>query len=252
LDAARLSIPHLVFSFDPLHTLREIEVWMEQSQQQFPLILRTVQGGRGRHRVCVVRDHQSLQKDLPIWLEQLRRSFGEVIFFIEKYLETARLISIPFVRFQSGWCRLFSAIDSSLQRQQREVIEICPAEQVDAPILRQLESWTRKLVEEWSYVGVGILEFIVDGSRAYFSRGVAGLTMNFPLWEKISAVQAVAWQVEALKHSTPSSFRNFSEKRRIKPTICFGMLLFIIYRNPGNYSSFLQFGAGSSLSFKQS
>ena len=50
----------------------------------------------------VVHEARELESRLLLWMEQLRRNYGEVILFAERYLEGARHIVVPFVRFVDG------------------------------------------------------------------------------------------------------------------------------------------------------
>jgi acetyl/propionyl-CoA carboxylase alpha subunit len=44
-------------------------------------------------------------------------------------------------------------------------------------------------------VGVGVLEFLVDGSRAFLIDGLARLNTGFHVWDQVAQTQAVSWQL---------------------------------------------------------
>ncbi|MEO7162566.1 MAG: hypothetical protein ABI041_06580, partial [Bdellovibrionia bacterium] len=202
LEAQKLGVPNAILTFDPMYTIREIEDFVNSTQQKLPFVLKAVKG-RGSTSLFVAREEETLKKDLLLWFEQLRRNVGEVILFAEKYVDGARHLVVPFSRFQDGRIWTFPLSDISLQCRYRKVVEFCPARQVTPEITRQLINWTRHLAQEFGYVGVGAFEFLVDGSSAYLIEGLARLNAGFHLWESIAETQAVSWQIAARDFHTP-------------------------------------------------
>ena len=195
-EAEKLGIPNVIQSSDPMSTVRELEAFLIQSGQKFPFVLRSVRGG-GSSSSFLVRDETSLKTQVAVWFDQLRRSLGEVIFVLEKYVEGARKILVPFVRFRNGKIQLFPTSDVSLQSRYRKIIEFCPAHSIDPDAQNLLRKWTAHLIESCDYVGVGHLEFLVDGSRVYLKAGSARLNTGFHLWEEVAGTNALAWQMAA-------------------------------------------------------
>jgi acetyl/propionyl-CoA carboxylase alpha subunit len=196
--AEEMGIPNLVIDPEPMHSMREIEKFIRSRRQKFPFILKTAKGG-SRFGLTAFHEATELESKLPLWLEQLRSSCGEVILFAERYLEGSRLISVPFARFLDGRSHIFPMIDASLQCRHRKVIEFCPAPSISEAIEEQLTEWTLKLAQHCGYVGVGTLEFLIDSDRAYLIGGTARLNAAFHLWEQVAGTQAVAWQLAALQ-----------------------------------------------------
>jgi acetyl/propionyl-CoA carboxylase alpha subunit len=193
-----LGIPNLVIDPEPMHSLREIEKFVRSCRQKFPFIMKTAKGG-SRFGLTAFHEATELESKLPLWLEQIRNSCGEVILFAERYLEGSRLISVPFARFIDGRSTVFPLIDASLQCRHRKVIEFCPAPSISDAIQNQIEEWTLSLAKHCNYVGVGALEFLIDSDRAYLIGGSPRLHAAFHLWEKVAGTQAVAWQLAALQ-----------------------------------------------------
>lgn len=198
LEAEKLRIPNLALSFDPVHSLREIEELHGKVGKIFPFVLKAAKGGRSSN-IFVCSDLKAMEKSLPLWLDQVRWNSGEVVLFLERYLEGARHITVPFVRFQDGRARTFPLSDTSLQSCFRKMIEYCPAGRLDSEVEERLVEWTLRLIQDWNYVGVGNLSFLVDGDRAFLVNGQARMDTGFCLWEKIAGTNAVAWQMEALR-----------------------------------------------------
>jgi len=192
-----MGIPNLVIDPEPMHSVREIEKFVRSRKQKFPFILKTAKGG-SRFGLTAFHEAMELEAKLPLWLDQIRNSCGEVILFAERYLEGSRLISVPFARFLDGRARVFPLIDASLQCRHRKAIEFCPAPSISEEIEKQLETWTLSLAQHCNYVGVGTLEYLIDSDRAYLIGGAPRLHAAFHLWEKVAGTKAVAWQLAAL------------------------------------------------------
>ncbi len=198
VEADRLGIATLATSLDPIHSVREIEASMKSGTSRFPFVLKSVRGGSG-HGIYVVHSPEDLDTGLPLWLEQLRRGVGEVMLFTERYVEGARRIVAPFARFKDGRSAVLPLVDASLQSRFRKVIEFCPAVGLEPASERQIKEWTLRIIEQVGYVGVGALEYFVDGNRAYLVEGVARLNTGFRLWEQVAGIRAVEWQIAAFE-----------------------------------------------------
>lgn len=196
-EADSLGIPNLVLSFDPIQSVREVERTLHQHKHGFPVVLKSVRGVGG-FAICVLQQPEDLTRKLPMWLEQLRSVFGEAMIFAERYMEGARQISLPFVRFPSGKIEFFPLVDVSLQCRYRPWVEFSPPPGLDQNIIPLMVEYAEKLLNHCNYVGVGSLEFLVDGHRLFLVDGVARLNADFVLWEKISATSMVSWQLAAL------------------------------------------------------
>lgn len=198
LEAEELGIPNLVQSFDPIHTVREIEEFIDRTGQTYPFVLKSIRGG-GSSGVFVVQSSQGLVSQLSLWFDQLRRNLGEIILFAEKYVEGARQIGIPFVRFADGQILTFPEMDVSLQCRYRKVVEFCPAPCLDEQTRNQVERWVSQIAEKLGFVGLGFVEFLLDGTRAFLIDISPRLNQGFHLWEKVGETKAVLWQLEALE-----------------------------------------------------
>jgi len=204
-EAERLGIPNLVLSFDPLHGVREIERFLIQRRLSFPIVFRSVHfaGYFGKN---IVRDYDDFEKKLGIWIEQLHRNIGEDLVFAETHLDGARQLSLPFARSKTGEIVFFKLIDCSLQARSRKIVEICPASAVaggvDPETDLKIKKWAQRLIEHSRFTGVGSLEFLVDGSKAFLIGGKARLSSSFHLWETVCGTSAVRWQLAILQNDT--------------------------------------------------
>ncbi len=208
-EAETLGIPNLILSPDPIQSIREIERLIQrfaekfpekaESGQPFPFVLKSVKG-ESNLRLQVVHQREDVQKNLPLWIEQLRRNSGEVLLFAERYVEGARHVVVPFARFANGRFKTFPMVDASLQSRFRKILAVCPAlaGDEDEALRDKLHGWARALAEHTHFVGVGVLEFFVDGDRAYLVEGSTRLNTEFHLWESVAGTEVVSWQMAAL------------------------------------------------------
>ena len=242
LCAQDLGIPHIALSFDPMHTTREIEDFIIHHHQSFPFVLKAVRGN-GRFAVRVIQDLQDLRENLPLWFDQLRWVLGEVMVFPEKYIEGARQLLVPFVRFKSGEQKVFQQVDISLQSHNRRAIEFSPPPSIDPEMMQTLEDWTKRFAEKVDYIGLGALEFLVDGPRAFLVRGLPRLHSGFHLWEKMSGTSALAWQLGTVFHPTlqsaqaafqsvPFFQKSFNQEHFSSPKVHYGAVLHVLAEDP--------------------
>ncbi len=196
-EADRLGVPHLVLSFDPIHSVREFEAAFKKNGWRFPILLKSVRG-RGTPGFFLVKGAEDLEHALSLWFDQLRYNLDEVLVFAERCLEGARHIIQPFARFRDGGSRFFPTVDASLQSRYRKIIEFCPASGVGPDAEKSIHQMSLKIADSCHYLGVGFFEFLVDSSRVFLVGGAARLNTGFPLWEKVGGVSAVACQVAAL------------------------------------------------------
>ena len=203
-QADALKIPHLVQEFSPFHSKREIERWLKKTSAPFPIVLKSVRGVGGVG-LLAIHSADELSARLPLWIEQLQSSFDESIFFAERHLEGARQISCPFVRFKDGTLKFFPVLDVSLQCRYRKLVEFCGGVDIDPKTFERIQHWSELLLKKCGYVGVGTLDFALDGPRAYLLGGSPRLTSSFPLWEKVAGTHAAAWQMATLKSTVKPS-----------------------------------------------
>lgn len=202
-EAERLGIETLVLSVEPMHSLREVERWLAARAQkrggsQDPVVLRSAVGRGEGVGIRVIHEHGDLARELPLWLDQLRRNTGEAILFAERYLEGARHITVPFTRFANGDFKVFPMVDSSLQSRHRKLIEFCASGSIEPEAVEKIERVCRILADHSKFTGVGACEFLVDGPRAYLKEGIPRLTASFALWEKVAGTRAVDWQIASV------------------------------------------------------
>jgi acetyl/propionyl-CoA carboxylase alpha subunit len=194
-ECESLGIPNLLLSANPMDSIREIQTFA--GHKPFPFVLKAARGGGGLS-LFAAKSMDDVEAQAPLWLEQLIANSGESMVIAERYIEEARLVSVPFARFWNGRIEVFSPVDASLLCRNRKVIEFCPALKIDDEVMRTTTAWSRSLAERSGYVGVGVFEFLVDGSRAFVTGALPRLNTAYKLWERIDGIDAVEWQLATI------------------------------------------------------
>jgi len=198
-EAERIGIPHLALSLDPLSSLREIQSLIARSGQKFPFALKSLKGGAG-FGVQLVRTPQELEQTVPLWFEQLNRHYGDSAIIVERTLPAARHLIVPFISMDPENPQLLPWVDASLQSRWKRMIQFCPASNLDSAAEAKVVEYVKKWVKHLGYLGVGSLEFLVDGPNAHIIDGVARLNAAFPFYEAMMGIRSVEYQLAALGH----------------------------------------------------
>lgn len=210
-EAEKVGIPNLVVAHYPMQSAREIEKLVAEFPDSIPLVLKSIRGS-GSFGVCVLYQKEELKARVSLWIEQLRKRTGEVVLMTEHYLLDARHLVVPFCRDRLGNIQIFPIVDASLQSQFRKVIQVAPAQHIDTEVLTQIRDWTSRFSAHCNFVGLGNLEFLVDGRKAYLVDGSARLTSTFRLWEKVAGTSAVDWQLWTLDRGLLKAEPKFTPK----------------------------------------
>ncbi len=197
ISARDLGVSTLLLSDEPLHSLAELEKLILRKKLKLPIVLKAVKCERSAG-VFVLHNASMLRTELPTWLDQMRHLLGEVIFFVEKHIEGARHLSIPFCRQSNGDLFFFPFIDISLQIHGRRLIEIFNAFVVDSDVRLKIEQTIKILLNHYQYSGVGSFEFLVDGSRFFLIEAEAKINLAFYFLERLKKIQLVSLQLETM------------------------------------------------------
>jgi pyruvate carboxylase len=187
----------LLLSDEPLYSLAELERLIFKRKFKLPIVLKAVKSERSLG-VFVLTDASMLRSEFASWLDQLRYLFGEVLFFVERHIEGARHIRIPFARDKSGRLRFFSHTDISLQMRGKVLVEVINGSVLDRDVEADLKKVSQQILDRFDFQGVGSLEFLVDGSRFFLVECEAKLNTGFYFFEDFNKDELVQYQLNAL------------------------------------------------------
>ena len=162
------------------------------------------QGGRGRRRQGDAQG-RSRRRISPTRSTaasaRRRRSFGNDVVLIEKWIESPRHIEVQvFGDTHGNVVHLFER-DCSLQRRHQKVIEEAPAPGMDEATREAVCGAAVKAAQAVNYEGAGTIEFIADASeglradRIWFMEMNTRLQVEHPVTEEITGVDLVEWQL---------------------------------------------------------
>lgn len=197
IEAEAAGIRHLVLALDPLSSLREIEALLDRTGERFPIVLKSLKSAQG-HGIQVVTSIEHLREIVPVWFEQLSRRYGEASVLVEKCPPTARHLVVPFAADAGRFLEIFAVMDASLQTRWRRMIQFLPATDLGAEVEKELRDSVKKWVDHLGFSGLGSIEFLVDGSHVYLIDANGRMNAAFPLWEELSGVHSVEWQLASL------------------------------------------------------
>jgi pyruvate carboxylase len=180
-----------------LSSAREVEHYFYHHAHEMPFILQSI-NTTGYVAKFLVKDAGCFSHALPFWIEQMRFMHQFHWFMPKQYMPETRCIKVPFVRFNRGLMHTFAMVDASLQDLVRDVIQVCPQQYLNDYREKILIQSCNRFAEKIDFVGVGVFYFLVDAHKMYFVGGCPGIDFLFPLWEKISQVSALEWQLASL------------------------------------------------------
>ncbi|WP_306186633.1 biotin carboxylase N-terminal domain-containing protein [Streptomyces sp. MK5] len=166
-----------------------------------PVLVKAAAGGGGRGMRIVRR-----LKDLPAALESARAeaasSFGDGEVFIEPYVEGGRHVEVQILADAHGTVWPLGTRDCSLQRRHQKVIEEAPAPGLSDRLTQELYTLAVRAARAVSYVGVGTVEFLVEGDRAHFLEMNTRLQVEHPVSEAVFGLDLVAEQIRVAEGRT--------------------------------------------------
>jgi len=161
--ADRLGIPVLP------HTgvIRQEQDWEEaRVGLEYPLLLKPLRGYGGKG-IRVIREERETRQLMPNLLTRL--IYKRDGFFLEKYCPSAHQIEIPFFRDVKGNILLLPEIESSVQRRFQKIFQESPSPNLPPALREQMVRQAETLIREIEYIGLGYIEFILQGDQFYFS-----------------------------------------------------------------------------------
>ncbi len=161
----------------------------------YPVMVKAVAGGGGRGMRRV--EHEvDLGEAIAGARREARTAFGDDRLLLEKFVRRPRHVEVQIAGDTHGNVVHLFERDCSLQRRFQKIVEESPSPAVTPDLRAALGEAAVRAARVVDYVGVGTVEFILDGSGAfYFMEMNTRLQVEHPVTEAITGIDLVAWQL---------------------------------------------------------
>jgi pyruvate carboxylase len=161
----------------------------------FPLIIKAAMGGGGRG-MRVVRAASELAEAFERASSEARASFGDGTVFLERFIEHPRHVEVQILADGAGNVIHLFERDCSVQRRHQKVVEIAPAQNLDAAVRERLCADAVKLATAVGYRNAGTVEFLVEpDGRHYFIESNPRIQVEHTVTEEVTRVDLVQSQI---------------------------------------------------------
>ena len=160
----------------------------------YPVLVKAAAGGGGKG-MHVVRDAAELEAALATAAREAAAAFGDDTLLVEKFVEGGRHVEVQVFGDRHGNVVHLLDRDCSVQRRHQKVVEEAPAPDLAPAVRERIRSAAVALSREVGYVGAGTVEFLVQGTEAYFLEMNTRLQVEHPVTEEVTGTDLVAWQI---------------------------------------------------------
>jgi acetyl/propionyl-CoA carboxylase alpha subunit/acetyl-CoA carboxylase carboxyltransferase component len=169
------------------------------------IMLKAVAGGGGRG-MRVVREAGELASAYERCASEAKAAFGNGELYAEEYFAKARHVEVQIVGDGKEVSHIWDR-ECSLQRQRQKLIEIAPANGIEAKTREQLYCAAVDLGRAAHYKSLGTIEFLVSGDRFAFIEGNARLQVEHTVTEEVTGIDLVRIQLEIAGGKTLKALR---------------------------------------------
>ncbi len=138
-----------------------VPVLAEGDDARGSVIVKAVAGGGGRG-IRVVQDRSTLAAQIAAAGAEALSAFGSDAVIVERYIASARHIEVQLLGDATGRVAALGTRDCTLQRRHQKLLEIAPAQALDAGLADRIVAAAVRLLEGTGYVGSATAEFLVD------------------------------------------------------------------------------------------
>ncbi|HEV8469324.1 MAG TPA: biotin carboxylase N-terminal domain-containing protein [Candidatus Limnocylindria bacterium] len=161
----------------------------------YPVMIKPVAGGGGIG-MQAVRDERELRDALARARRLATASFGDERLLLERLVERPRHVEIQVMANDHGNVVSYMLRDCSAQRRHQKIVEESPGPPLDGARETQIAGAARAIAREADYRNAGTMEFLIDGSGAfYFLEVNARLQVEHPVTEVVCGVDLVEQQL---------------------------------------------------------
>ena len=169
------------------------ELIMQAKEIGFPLLIKAAHGGGGKG-IRAIKQEADLLLGAEIVQQEAKSSFAAGSFYLEKKLVHARHIEVQILG-DGQHVQVLGDRDCSLQNHRQKVIEESPSTVLTDEQRSQLYKYTRQLIENQHYVGLGTIEFLFAENKFYFLEMNTRLQVEHGVTEETVKMDVVQQQL---------------------------------------------------------
>lgn len=167
----------------------------------YPVLLKAAGGGGGRGMKVVPSMSQMESLFLQTKKEALH-GFGNGDIYIEKFLLHPRHIEVQILGDGHGNIRQYGLRECSIQRRHQKILEEAPPSNLSSGLRDTIIEASTRLTQSMQYVGLGTLEFLVEGNQFYFMEMNTRIQVEHPVSECIFKTDLVKEQILVAFHNS--------------------------------------------------
>ncbi len=161
----------------------------------YPVLVKAAAGGGGRG-IRRVDDGAHLADQFVAAQAEAQAAFGDPTLYLEKLISGARHVEVQVLADTRGHVLTLGERDCSVQRRRQKLVEETPAPDLSDATRQALAHAAARLVEAAGYTNAGTIEFLVDGSSAfYFMEVNCRLQVEHPVTEMVTGLDLVREQL---------------------------------------------------------
>lgn len=164
----------------------------------FPLFLKAAAGGGGRG-IRLVHSQEELRALLPRAREEAQVAFGDGRMYLEQSIPSPRHVEVQVLSDSHGHIVHWGTRDCTIQRRHQKLVEEAPAPWLSRELGEAIAQSTVRAIEALGYVGVGTVEFLVEGEDFYFIEMNARIQVEHPVSEVLVGRNLIREQLRIAK-----------------------------------------------------